>query len=83
MTEQIVTRPFCATCGSQRPEDIETAYCIPCANRGHMYRLITTEAERKRSLRNWMLFWEDRDFSAKEIAAIPTYQNLTQHIFPS
>jgi len=32
---------FCPECGSVRPKGNDSAFCIPCANTGHLYTLIT------------------------------------------
>lgn len=81
MKLMFIEDPFCPVCGEIRPKDKNDSMCIPCANKGHYYRLIVDESDRLSSLTKWIVFWSKQEFTSDQIKKIPTYINLTKYTF--
>jgi len=67
---------FCPSCGSLRPDGSDSVTCVPCSNRGHYYRLVTSDTDRRQRLRVWFKFYKTFNYSRKERRAIPHYLRL-------
>lgn len=69
-------QPYCAQCGAVRPTGSTATICVPCANRGHTYRLVTDHADRRRRLAAWRAFYTENGYTPRQIGAIAYFQRL-------
>jgi len=73
---QISFKPYCAQCGSVRPDGDTSATCGPCAKKGHSYPLVHNNQVRLERIARRQKFYTEHKYTAKEIESIPSMQNL-------
>lgn len=69
-------KPYCPQCGTVKPDDTIAYTCLPCAKKGHIYRLVTSDGDRLSRIQLFAEFYKTHKYTTKEIEAIPTYQRL-------
>lgn len=73
------TRPvtgYCPQCGQVKPVMAKESYCVPCANTGHMYRIVNSDADRVWRIHLWGGTYADRGYTREEVEGIPSFTNL-------
>lgn len=69
-------KPYCTQCASVKPDHVTSQYCVPCGNRGHIYRLVANESDRQDRIKLWSEYHELHGYTKSEIESIPSWVNL-------
>jgi hypothetical protein len=62
---------MCPECGMLRPEGRAETTCVPCANQGHLYRLVSVEELLWMAARDESLGYEEKAADRRRLTASP------------
>jgi hypothetical protein len=73
--------PTCVHCGADRPPDKQDSFCVPCANTGHVNRVVESFDDAVRRYQIWTTYYDFHEFTLQQRFSIPMYQRLTTLVF--